>query len=67
MTKMASSVQTARAINDLLQLSEQDEQNLMEVIEDYFTVREDRDGRTVTLAQMKIMLEMEVRLNNWMK
>ena len=40
---MASSTQTARAINDLLQLSEQDEQNLMEVIEDYFTVREDRD------------------------
>ena len=50
-------MQAARAINDLLQLPGQDEQSLMEVIDSLW---ERTEIETVILAQMKIMLEVEV-------
>ena len=37
---MSSASRAARAINEVLQLPDQDQQSLLEVIEDYFTVHD---------------------------
>ena len=41
---MSSASRAARAINEVLQLPDQDQQSLLEVIEDYFTVHDTPDS-----------------------
>lgn len=48
---MSSASSTAEAINELLKLTDQDRQSMLEVINDYFTINEDMDSDTASESE----------------